>query len=585
MGRIGQQEALLIGGRYRFVERLGTGGMSVIWRGYDETLGRQVAIKVLSPQLAADAAFRDRLRQEALAAAQLGHPHITGIYDFAESEKSAYVVMELNDGESVADHLQRRGAMGWREAVTMACEVASALATAHASGVVHRDITPANVMLTAAGAKVVDFGISALIGQRDAAPDGSLLGTPAYLAPERLGGSEVRPAADMYALGLLLYRCLTARMPWPASTTTDALRAHLYADPEPLPTLPGMPPEVASWCMRCLAKDPGARPGATEFAVAFGRFLGLQPIVPAEHQVIDLSVRATVPLEAGLSAGRRRSGSARRVRAALRVGRALGVGQAQSLGGGLFRGRLFGAASRTGRGGGLFAGLFAGGRSFDADITRRHRVQALIGVVAVLAIAGLAWSSAREPTDAGPAQAAAVVGPGARPAVPRRMPCQVRYQVKRDSGREFEAQLTIDNTSDDQVIGWRLSFAYPGTQRLSAEVKGITQTGRKVVVRGRADRSIRPGKSATVTLRGTYRDANPLPIAYQLNGHDCQSLVLGATNDIIADKIRPAQVAEAADESPPRSAKPHTSRSADRTPRKPQSPPASTSPVLRSVVV
>jgi serine/threonine-protein kinase len=104
-----------------------------------------------------------------------------------------------------------------------------------------------------------------------------------------------------------------------------------------------------------------------------------------------------------------------------------------------------------------------------------------------------------------------------------------------------------------------------------------------VVVRGRADRPIRPGKSATVTLRGTYRDANPLPIAYQLNGHDCQSLVLGVTNDVIAEKIRPAQVAEAADETPPRTAKPRTSRSAGRPARK--AAPATTSPVLRSVVV
>src|SRR6185312_15525075 len=122
----------------------------------------------------------------------------------------------------------------------LCAEVASALATAHARGVVHRDVTPANVMLTGSGAKVVDFGISALVGQRDAAPDGSLLGTPAYLAPERLGGGPVTAATDVYALGLLLYRCLTARFPWPAENTTEALRAHLYAAPEPLPS--GLPP-------------------------------------------------------------------------------------------------------------------------------------------------------------------------------------------------------------------------------------------------------------------------------------------------------------------------------------------------------
>jgi serine/threonine protein kinase len=188
MGRTGQHQGTVIGGRYRLVERLGTGGMSVVWRGFDETLSRPVAVKVLAPRLAGDRTFRDRLRQEALAAARLCHPHITGVYDFGESPFSdrltvPYVVMELNEGESVAARLQRHGPLPAGEAVLIAAEVASALATAHASGVVHRDVTPANVMLTGAGSKVVDFGISALVGQRDAAPDGSLLGAPASLAP------------------------------------------------------------------------------------------------------------------------------------------------------------------------------------------------------------------------------------------------------------------------------------------------------------------------------------------------------------------------------------------------------------------
>lgn len=124
--------------------------------------------------------------------------------------------MELNDGESVSARLRRQGPLPWRDAVVIATEVASALAAAHSRGVVHRDITPANIMLTPSGAKVVDFGISALVGQRDAAPDGSLLGTLAYLAPERLGGgTQVLPATDVYGLGLLLYRSLTDRLPWP----------------------------------------------------------------------------------------------------------------------------------------------------------------------------------------------------------------------------------------------------------------------------------------------------------------------------------------------------------------------------------
>ncbi|BFU47161.1 protein kinase domain-containing protein [Krasilnikovia sp. MM14-A1004] len=308
VARGGRQDTGHIGGRYRLVERLGSGGMSVVWRGFDEILGREVAVKVLSPQLARDAAFRDRLRQEALAAARLCHPHITGIFDFGESPLSErltvpYVVMELNDGESVGARLRRDGPLPWREAVSVAVDVASALATAHARGVVHRDVTPANVMITGSGAKVVDFGISALVGQRDSAPDGSLLGTPAYLAPERLAGGQVSPATDVYALGLLLYRSLTARLPWPAETTTEALRAHLYADPEPLPELPGMPAEVALVCLRCLAKDPQDRPVAAEVAHTLAEIIGVQPIIPplgsAERDTARAAVQtdldATVP--------------------------------------------------------------------------------------------------------------------------------------------------------------------------------------------------------------------------------------------------------------------------------------------------
>src|SRR4051812_36793300 len=166
LGHTGQGSATLVGQRYRLIERLGAGGMSVVWRGFDEVLGRHVAVKVLSGRLAGDAAFRDRLRQEALAAAGLCHPHITGIFDFGETPLGdaptvPYVVMELIDGEPVCARLHRQGPMTWPEAVTMTAQVASALAVAHARGIVHRDITPANVMLTPAGAKVVDFGISA----------------------------------------------------------------------------------------------------------------------------------------------------------------------------------------------------------------------------------------------------------------------------------------------------------------------------------------------------------------------------------------------------------------------------------------
>src|SRR4051794_25879845 len=364
--RNGQEPSPRVAGRYRLVEKLGSGGMSVVWRGYDETLGRSVAVKVLSPRLADDQILRDRPRQEALAAARLSHPHITGIFDFGESPLNEhltvpYVVMELNDGESVSARLTPPGPLPWREAVTIATEVASALSTAHARGVVHRDVTPANVMLTSAGAKVVDFGISALVGQRDAAPDGSLLGTPAYLAPERLGGGQVSPATDVYALGLLLYRSLTARLPWPAENTTEALRAHLYADPEPLPSLPGLPAGVAELCLRCLAKDPSGRPAAADVARALAASVGVQPIVPAAADQPTASPdrsprRVPAPADRprlapvtavcaylGLPVPRR--SRALRLRAALRAGAALKLGRVKPLGSGVFvRGRPAGEA-------------------------------------------------------------------------------------------------------------------------------------------------------------------------------------------------------------------------------------------------
>jgi eukaryotic-like serine/threonine-protein kinase len=472
MGRTGQEHPSRIGDRYRLVEKLGTGGMSVVWRGFDGILGRPVAVKVLSAQFAGDDRFRDRLRQEALAAARLSHPHITGIFDLGEAPLSGgrtvpYVVMELNDGESVAARLRRHGPMPWRESVTMVAEVASALATAHAQGVVHRDVTPANVMLTGAGAKVVDFGISALIGQRDAAPDGSLLGTPAYLAPERLGGGQVTAATDVYGIGLLLYRCLTARLPWPAENTTEALRAHLYADPKPLPSLPGLPAEVALLCLTCLAKNPADRPSAERVAAVLGR----PPVL------------------------RRRT---------------------RSLGGGRLTRHL-------------------------SVVAGRHRLQAAVAAVMLVAVAGLSWSAAREPPEAGPAQAAA----GAVARVLHRADCKVRYQVRRDSGDDFAARLTVVNIGAYGLTGWRLEFGYPGRQRLSRAGPRVEQTGRTVVIRAPAGKTLAAGRSSTTTLRGDYREANALPLAFALNGRPCEAEVIGATTGGLAQDT-PRQVAEAA---------------------------------------
>ncbi|MFI7601944.1 serine/threonine-protein kinase [Actinoplanes sp. NPDC049681] len=272
--------------RYQLRERIGVGGMSVVWRAHDEVLERDVAVKVLSAAAAPDPARLSRIRLEARAAAALKHPHIVEVYDYGESPGEPgcpplpYVVMELVEGRPLAGVLAQE-ALPWRTAVHLCAQVAAALAAAHARGVVHRDVKPANVMVTPTGAKLLDFGISAVVGAADET-DGELLGTPAYLAPERLDGGPVRPATDVYGLGLLLYRALAGRMPWHAATVTEMVRAHLYTDPAPLPLIPGLPPRVAELCRRCLRKDPKKRPSAAEAAGILAEAAGLMPLpVPA----------------------------------------------------------------------------------------------------------------------------------------------------------------------------------------------------------------------------------------------------------------------------------------------------------------
>ncbi|MBL7260176.1 serine/threonine-protein kinase [Paractinoplanes lichenicola] len=267
----------LIAGRYRLREVLGRGGMSVVWRAEDDVLGREVAVKMLSPKLAADPGQRRQIRDEARAVARLRHANVVAVYDYGDvvddGRTLAYVVMELVDGRTLADMLTG-GRLPWKVATLVGAQVAAALAAAHADGIVHRDVKPANVMVTGSGVKLVDFGISAAVGAFDD-DNGQLVGTPAYLAPERIRGGPVRPATDMYALGLLMYLALAGQMPWDASTVTQMVRAHVYAKPRPLPPIAGLPLAVSRLVARCLAKTPGDRPSAIEVSEVLGEVAGL----------------------------------------------------------------------------------------------------------------------------------------------------------------------------------------------------------------------------------------------------------------------------------------------------------------------
>jgi serine/threonine-protein kinase len=262
----------VLGQRYRLIEPLGNGGMGTVWRGFDQVLNRRVAIKLVD----GGSAFRARVQAEAQAAARLSHPHIAAVHDYGTDGAAAFVVMELVEGETLAAALAD-GPLPWRAAVEVCAQVAGALAAAHARGFAHRDMSPANIMLTPTGAKVVDFGVAAVIGARAVdGPAGRVIGTPAYLAPERLAAGVVGPAADVYALGVVLYQSITGDLPWAARSTADLVEAHRRVPARPLT---GVPAEVADLCAACLAKDPADRPSSARVAVTLGAAVGMR--VPA----------------------------------------------------------------------------------------------------------------------------------------------------------------------------------------------------------------------------------------------------------------------------------------------------------------
>ncbi|TDB72028.1 serine/threonine-protein kinase [Micromonospora sp. KC721] len=496
MGGANRDGARLLGERYRLIEQLGAGGMSVVWRGYDEVLGRQVAVKVLASRLASDRAFRHRIRSEAQAAARLCHPNITNVYDYGESEQSGltvpYVVMELVDGGPLTGRLGRAGRLPWREAVTIGAEVSSALATAHARGVVHRDVTPGNVMLTSTGVKVVDFGISALVGESEQDPDGALLGTPAYLAPERLDKGQVSPATDVYAVGLLLYRMLTGRLPWQASTTTQMLRAHMYHEPEPMPAVAGLPEEVAELVRRCLAKQPEDRPATVEVARTLAEAAGVVaavPVSPAPGMGGDPTLLAA-------------------------AGTTILPWSAET--------DALPVAGRT--------------RSRRA-VARRRRVEAGVAAAGLVAVTAAMWGlTSKSPAGGGvdkPAEA--------RMGLIRQQGCGVAYALRRDSGKDFTAEVTVTNTGTEDLRDWRMRFAFPGGQTVTKASPAVAkQQGRTVVVQpapGRA--ALAPGASEQVALSGRYTGTNPLPVQFHVGETPCAVQVSG-----VAGSAPPAPAAK-----------------------------------------
>ncbi|MGP4090570.1 serine/threonine-protein kinase [Streptomyces sp. KR55] len=277
---------MLIAGRYRLHDPIGRGAMGEVWRAYDETLGRPVAVKLLLPQ-DSDPTAASRFRLEAQTAGRLHHPYVVGVLDFGAHDERLFLVMELVDGDSLARVLADAGPQPADRVARIAAQAAAGLAAAHQQGIVHRDIKPANLLLDADGTlKIGDFGIARFLDDPAAAltATGQIVGTSLYLAPERALGQPAGPASDVYSLGCVLYQLLTGRPPFQADTAIAILHQHLDATPTPPRQLGAdLPPAFESYLLGLLAKQPEHRPGAAQVAdwFASGAWQGRPEPLPA----------------------------------------------------------------------------------------------------------------------------------------------------------------------------------------------------------------------------------------------------------------------------------------------------------------
>lgn len=248
-------------GPYELRSLIGVGGMGEVYRAYDTVKGREVAVKLLRAEFAADPRFQERFRRESRVAARLQEPHVIPVHDFGDIEGVLYIDMRLVEGASLKEILRTDGPLDPRRTASIVAQVASALDAAHADGLVHRDIKPENVLLTGDDfAYLVDFGIAHVGGEASVTMTGMLIGSSAYMAPERFSGDPVGPPADIYALACLVYESLIGRPPYEAGDLRQLMSAHMFSPP-PRPSIMrrGIPRTFDDVIATAMAKDSAAR--------------------------------------------------------------------------------------------------------------------------------------------------------------------------------------------------------------------------------------------------------------------------------------------------------------------------------------
>jgi serine/threonine protein kinase len=286
-----------LSGRYETNEKLGTGGMSNVYKATDRILERTVAVKILAEHLSDDERFVARFRREALAVAKLIHPNIVQVYDTGVDEERHYIVMEYVEGRSGAQILQRQGPVEPEIAAEIGIQACAGLDYAHRRGIIHRDVKPGNLMVVGGPVgggemvvKLTDFGIARAIEQTRITQVGSVVGTAAYLAPEQVRGEEATPATDVYALGVVLYQFLTGRLPYEGSSLAELAVRQQNEKPLPPDTYSSeVPKTLGAAVLRALEGDPNRRYASADELAAGLRF-GLE------------GGDVTLPLEEGTAA-------------------------------------------------------------------------------------------------------------------------------------------------------------------------------------------------------------------------------------------------------------------------------------------
>ncbi|HJU02673.1 MAG TPA: Stk1 family PASTA domain-containing Ser/Thr kinase [Actinomycetes bacterium] len=267
--------------RYEVGRLLGAGGMAEVFEGRDRLLARRVAIKVLQAQFARDPSFLIRFKREAQAAASLSHPNIVGVYDTGSEDGTHFIVMEFVDGRTLKDVIRAEGPLYPERAAEICADVCSALAAAHARGLIHRDIKPGNVMLTPDGkVKVMDFGIARATTSETITQTAAVVGTAQYISPEQAQGQTVDYRSDLYSVGCCLYEMLTGTVPFTGATPVAIAYRHVREDPTPPRMLnPDVPRPLEAICLKAMAKLPDNRyQTAAELHDDLERFRNGQPV-------------------------------------------------------------------------------------------------------------------------------------------------------------------------------------------------------------------------------------------------------------------------------------------------------------------